>query len=63
MAEQGRETRSRNSLTRDQPHERRSEALRQGGPFNERADSASKRRADFGPANEPVQGGRRNVIE
>ena len=75
MAEQGREPRSPNSITHDQPHPRRGDELRQGGPF-QRSDSGHlanhvgknartnpKLRADFGETNEPVQGGRRDVIE
>ena len=69
------ETRSPWSTRRGSPDDvaRRGE-LRQGGPF--RADSghianhvgknaitSPRLRADFGATNEPVQGGRRNVIE
>ena len=68
--------RSPHSLINDQPHPRRGDEIRHGGPFNPRADSGHianhvgknartnpRLRADFGETNEPVQGGRRNVIE
>ena len=70
--------RSPQSTRRGSPDDvaRRGE-IRHGGPYNPRADQGGhianhvgknartnpKLRADFGAANEPVQGGQRNVIE
>ena len=63
MAEQGREPRSPNSITHDQPHPRRGDELRQGGPFGSRDDSGHapwKPRAD---QNAPVVGQSPGVMQ
>ena len=61
MAEQGRETRSPNSITSDQPHNRRGE-IRQGGPF-QRADSDATPPKPRAGQNSDVVGMPRGVTE